>query len=183
MDATQLQPFCSTYEGRPRLQKPFSRGEFTYATNGHILVRVPRLPEVAEDFDAPAVEVTFAAIDNAVALAPFPPALPEIKTVECGDCDEEGQAVHDCPDCQCVCETCGGTHRYEPDTSISIAGAYFNLKYIRQIAALPHARFQVETPKDSPNYFEFDGGIGCVMPMTRGYGNHLGELSLVTGQD
>jgi hypothetical protein len=34
-----LQGFCSTDSGRQNLQKPFSRGEFTWATNGHVLIR------------------------------------------------------------------------------------------------------------------------------------------------
>ncbi len=47
-----LKPFCGDNDIRYYLNEPFSEGEFTYATNGHILIRVPRrddVPEVSVD--------------------------------------------------------------------------------------------------------------------------------------
>jgi len=48
MNADDLKKYCSKDETRPYLHEPFSRGEWTYATNGHIAVRVPKLADVPE---------------------------------------------------------------------------------------------------------------------------------------
>lgn len=37
-----LKPFCYKRGDRPHLQRPFSFGRHTFATNGHILIRVER---------------------------------------------------------------------------------------------------------------------------------------------
>lgn len=44
--AGDLTPFCSP--DRPELNRPFSDGPFSYATNGHVLLRVPRLAGVPD---------------------------------------------------------------------------------------------------------------------------------------
>jgi hypothetical protein len=51
------------------LSQPFSRGQYTYATNGHIIVRLPR---IAEDYEAswPKIEDVTAAISHD-ALSPL----------------------------------------------------------------------------------------------------------------
>ena len=54
--AADLQRFCADADDvRPQryhMHAPWSRGERTYATNGHILVHVPRLAEVPENAKA-----------------------------------------------------------------------------------------------------------------------------------
>ena len=37
-----LQPFCGEDHDRWYLMKPLSFGDYTYATNGHIVIRVTR---------------------------------------------------------------------------------------------------------------------------------------------
>ena len=48
-----LTKFCSKDKTRSQINKPWSRGEYTYATDGHILIRVLRLADVPEDPAAP----------------------------------------------------------------------------------------------------------------------------------
>lgn len=48
MNKDYLQKFCSTDSFRVNINKPFSQGEYTYATNGHIIVRVPRIEGIGE---------------------------------------------------------------------------------------------------------------------------------------
>ena len=48
MSDIDLQQFCSKDDTRPYICKPFSFGEFSYATNGHIIVRVARRADVEE---------------------------------------------------------------------------------------------------------------------------------------
>ena len=50
-DQINLDIFCDP--SSPGLTRPFSVGTWSYATNGHILVRVPRRDDVAENPDAP----------------------------------------------------------------------------------------------------------------------------------
>jgi len=54
-----LKLFCDPNDPvRPWLGQPFSAGAWTYATDGHIAVRVPRLEDVAENPAAPAEQAT-----------------------------------------------------------------------------------------------------------------------------
>jgi hypothetical protein len=48
MTKEELQKFCAKAEDRPRLAVPWSEGQWTYAANGALLIRVPRLPDVPE---------------------------------------------------------------------------------------------------------------------------------------
>ncbi len=48
MTSNDLKKFCSTDELRKDLTRPFSQGEKTYATDGHILIRVDRLKDIDE---------------------------------------------------------------------------------------------------------------------------------------
>ena len=50
MNIDDLKQFCTcTNDCRDFLRQPFSDAKYTYATNGHIMVRVPRILEAAED--------------------------------------------------------------------------------------------------------------------------------------
>lgn len=53
MAEIDLSHFCYTEDDRSYLKQPWSRGDFTYATNGHIMVRVPRRSDVPENDKAP----------------------------------------------------------------------------------------------------------------------------------
>lgn len=55
-----LKQFCGTNTWRPYLNEPFSRGEYTYATDSAIIVRVPRVAEIGEVPGAPNPEQIFA---------------------------------------------------------------------------------------------------------------------------
>jgi hypothetical protein len=178
-----LQRFCSEDDFRESLRKPFSHGEYSYATNGVYAVRVPRRedvpegdkPNLAEQLDrilAPLEGASFEAIDFTV------PDLDEpSSTEECEDCDGRG-LEHECPDCDCECTTCGGTGSVEKTESISVSalGGIFRLPYLRRILALPEVEVaslprDYETPK--PALFRFDGGVAALMLMRREYPRHV----------
>jgi hypothetical protein len=170
-----LKPFCSTDQHRPYIMQPFSRGEFTYATDGRLMVRVPRRAEVPEVDTAPQAERVF----------PKPPAtafrpaakveLPPPTSVECEICEGRGMQ-HDCPDCTCECEPCDGTGKISSDVevSLSIGGVPFGLRYVRPIMALPSLEIAVPVNGGkSPLEFRFDGGDGIIMPRTEPCATHL----------
>lgn len=57
-----LTPFCASPEAnRCQIEHPWSRGKWTYATDGNIVVRIPRDPEVPENKLAPSAMPLFTA--------------------------------------------------------------------------------------------------------------------------
>ena len=101
-----LEMFCDPE--RPELARPFSIDAWTYASNGHILVRVPRRDDVGEckgDFAAKVLALMSAAASRKPRYSPAPKfELPESfeREEDCFDCSGTGKA-HNCPACQCVC--------------------------------------------------------------------------------
>lgn len=175
-----LMQFCLKNDGiRPYLEKPFRIGNHTYATNGHVLVRVP-----AEDGDEPlssgGLKLMQASLEKILAYqldavyAPLCVLLPPTGTRECSNCGgygkweaERGKFIS--------CEDCDGAGKVEKQTSVSIAGVPFQAKYIAQIAALPEAEFPTN-PINDPCPFRFAGGSGAIMPMRRTGEVDLGDL-------
>lgn len=107
-----LDLFCDPFDETEMCNKPFSRGEYTYATNGHIIVRICKV----EGFDKdPELDLSF--MDFAPSHDGKWHALPEYKepsTVRCGDCKGSGFST-ECPDCEGEGEVCFevGCHEYE----------------------------------------------------------------------
>ena len=172
-----LAKFVSTDVGRARMARQWSRGEFTYATNGHIMVRIPRLAEVPECSDAPDVEgIVMPLLADQTETAPLPAyELPKVDKNECRTCEGRG-LEHDCPDCECKCDDCDGTGGgVRAQISIGMFGAIYKLDYIKLLwMTLPGLRFSVRPPKEGPAKFIFDGGgVGAIMPMSSPYQHHI----------
>lgn len=110
------------------------------------------------------------------------------KIPECRKCDGTGECDH-CGEtcCRCDgtgldadgngepkahCEDCDGTGQHEPPFLVSLnrGGVTVNLKYLKLIAALPGAKLKHRGDEKAVLRFEFDGGIGGVMP-SRDVGN------------
>lgn len=121
LTATDLLPFCSVDRGRSYLSTPFviGDGQFTYATNGHMAVRVPgRLTEVDQMKNVPSIVGMFEAVEDRV-YRPFEIVTAEdAKLGRCEtcrgarwvvDCDVcEASDTHTCSDEACGCEhECG----------------------------------------------------------------------------
>lgn len=103
-----LKPFCAKEdEARLSLQSPWSRGEYTYATNGHIMVRVARRDDVPENEKAPAGEKIFDAAKSAGWLPV--PACELPPDIQCELCHGTGEHecscghLHECVDCKGAC--------------------------------------------------------------------------------
>src|SRR3990167_7705159 len=65
-----LQQFCSKDKERPHLMTPFTIGDFSYATNGHIIVRVRRLDGIdppSKDLNA---DMPFRGLERALFTRP-----------------------------------------------------------------------------------------------------------------
>lgn len=169
MDAETSQPvdlnrFCSTHPTRYKLHAPFTIGVYTYASDGRICIRVPSggapatadAPNVAKlDFDEPAD------------LAPV--QLPEVMAdkSECPKCEGSGTA-HDCPDCGCACERCGGSGtitEFKPP-SVAIAGLVIDSAWLPLLENLPDMRAGIS--RGGYVYIKFAGGVVLIAPMASG---------------
>lgn len=168
-----LQQFCATDDDREYLKSAFSDDAYTYATNGHYAVRVPKIADVIGHDNAPREKASKLFADNplldAVAAPAFDfPEAPPVTTEDCAWCDADGK-THDCPCCECVCEECDGKGTVDTveKAQITIHGTPFNARYIRQIFALPGLKLPPQATNDinAPMPFSFDGGEGLLMPM------------------
>lgn len=172
-----LKQFCSTDKLRPYLHEPFSFGEYTYATNGYILIRVPRLTEYPEVEKAPAKAAEERFSSRAVyRMQPLPAyRFPEPEKVKCSGCDGRGHE-HDCPDCTCECEDCNGMGWIRERISAALGAAVFDAEYLSWIAALPGVIVPTEPSPTKPMPFTFDGGEGVLMPRRGPAEKHIEPL-------
>lgn len=163
-----LTKFCSVDETRVPLLKPWRDGEFTYASDGRVVLRVAAEPgDVAND-KAPSAERMAPYFDPFIVddLAwQKLPELPEAKFEECDKCD--GDKVHEC-DCghQHDCPACEGSGKVEIQDHIDIGQSRFNYYYLRLIGDLPNLEIAVRGELD-PMLLRFDGGVGVLMPMRK----------------
>lgn len=177
-----LKSFCGREESRPYMSLPFSVGEWTYATNGHICIRIPRVPEIGECTEE---KLPIAAVKLFDALpsdgfVPLPPIKIEHEEwEECPECDGRGHD-HDCPSCQCVCDDCDGTGvpKEGHGTSVGVNDVIFHGIYVAKLQKLPNVAItkpllEVSYTSVKGVFFRFDGGEGILMPMTRKSEKHI----------
>jgi hypothetical protein len=104
--------------------------------------------------------------------------LPEcFKCDGIGECDHCGETCRRCDGTgvdadgngwpTAHCEDCDGTGTNETAFAVSLnrGGVMVNLKYIKLIASLPGSKLMHRGDETAVLRFEFDGGIGGVMPM------------------
>jgi hypothetical protein len=184
-----LKAFCSTHEDRHVLHNPFSQEEFTYATDGKVIVRVSRLQSVAEVNGAPIaknlwknLEVDIAKIKGWMEI----PGLPEIQYNLCEACFGSGM-MRVCAKCGFCpddadsreCFECGGKDfdrtrcsndcengRHQVHAGIPIGNTKLNVIYLRKLNQLKGVMICPYMPSTAdPVFFRFEGGDGLLMPM------------------
>jgi hypothetical protein len=171
-----LKLFCGPNDPKhPFLEEPFSAGAWTYATDGHIAVRVSRLEDVAENSAVPAgvLEGTSRLFEQT--RKPRYKQAPEFELqepfewkeeLECHRCRGTGKFhIRECPDCNCKCFECDGTGIFTvPNVrTTSIGKALYRSKYISLMRSLP--QLELGRPhRSKPLPFRFDGGEGLLMP-------------------
>lgn len=101
MTLEELKRFAAVDDIRDYLNQPWSRGGYTWASNGHIMVRVPAIEGVAENKRAPDGQALMNKQRPPGEWIPVPEcAMPSDTKEECDTCFGTGE--HDCP--------CGTTH-------------------------------------------------------------------------
>jgi hypothetical protein len=171
--------FCADPKQRLNLSKPFTRGAYTFASNGTITVRVPAsadYPEADNYADAPkSTGPAFAVFERPAneILTPWPFSVGDFPTdevVSCKACDGSGfelcsKCNHPLPDEPC--EDCNGAGvtsalRWR---CVKIRTRWLPARYAHLIMLLPGAQFSATGGSRDQLYFEFEGGAGVVMPM------------------
>lgn len=159
-----LTPFCANeWEIRDWMRMPWTANGWTYATNGHLAVRVP---STEPDTEQPGTRIR----PNNIAglfrqhleeeqgeFLLFPPLLPVQPCMVCG-----GTGVVDDDDGPEACINCWGTK--VDFTYQALGDAGFNSLYLHQLAALPQARIRTHGPQKAAAVI-FDGGQALLMPM------------------
>lgn len=174
-----LQKYCSDDPYRPNLAKPFSVGEFTYATNGHIMVRVPRRDDIPEQNQKlkDTLDRTFSDLPKAT-FSEFRhkplPNIPAAELVDCSSCDGRGNE-HDCPDCSCTCDECNGSGKItkQPEISTTVRGVIYNLRYFAMVIDLPGLKVAKPPRGERPILLQFEGGHIAIMPRREKFATHV----------
>jgi hypothetical protein len=179
MNQIDLTPFCGTDETREYLMRPFNIGDFTFATDARIVLRVARRDGLADlpkekSETAERLGKYFAAVPTEYQPLPAIPPGNECTTcggkgmtdsIVCGDCGSlislNGQKI--------VCLDCINGRVFH-EVRVPFGGHDINSHYLRLIHTLPNCRIAVvPNPVEAESSFfgfTFDGGQGRLMPMT-----------------
>lgn len=164
MNATDLQRFCAdANDARYFIRKPWSRGEFTYATNGHIILCVQRLPDVAEEPKAPDAAGLFAKVVPASDWTQVPEAtMPP--DVECDECKGSGvyTETYGYETYSEDCEWCGHTGKVKASIGVPVGNAFFDQGYLSMIQG-----WEISPNGLKPAWIRNGDTVGLLMPRTR----------------
>ncbi len=145
------------------IKNPWSIDSHSMATNGYILIRIPRLEEIPESAKAP----------DCTNLWPKDqpqewfeiPDLPTDEYKPCEECRGKGKVRHGKGEPLKLCEDCQGTGKEKIlNQKISIGCAIFGGWLLRLLKILP--KVQIGPMQEyQPAWIRFDGGDGLIMPM------------------
>ena len=137
-----------------RLSRPWSRGDFTFASNGHVMIRMPPQAGVKSNAAAPDPSAILDSLDFSGCDRSMP-RLPPLRFVWVPD---EPTDVTD--------ETTDNSGALELwRETATIRGAIFDLRYLHLLTYLPDLRLGRGRDPLKPLPFTFSGGgLGGLMP-------------------
>lgn len=185
--------FCGSDNFPKGIQTPFSIGDYTFATDGQIIIKVDKLPEVEQRDDAPDANRLEWRQDEITEWHELP-MIDFDELDDCANCWGIG-FVKTCPECdgdsvvyfentyncyETECQTCcgNGILRGNKDdkicgscngtkkqsTSVKVGSASIGSVYLSMIYSLPDAVIEHSDKTESMVNFKFNGGCGIVMP-------------------
>ena len=190
-----LKQFCADEDDFCGLDLPFNDGQYTYATNGHIGIRMDRDETNDQNVNVKAklikaIQQIFGDETKFSNCAPIPPyTVPEERRCQfcngigvypvCPGCtgkghvtieDEDGDYDEECDFCEgkrtdINCHACGGTGA-EHFLRVPLTDQIgIAWHYLKLIEALPDAQINLTGDPKGVVPFRLEGGIGVVMPM------------------
>lgn len=178
MTSIDLEPFCGDVRHNDYLclRRPIHTGQWTIASNGHIAIRVPRLPSTPETLGVPDKIAAIFDRHSSEDLGELPLFTPPTGTCKCKDCDGIGKEFDESgrfPVSDCTyCDGSGAAPQLNY-TSVELDGVILAARYLEKIRGLPFPKFAYGSwpapyaPGRAQGcvYFSFEGGIGALMPM------------------
>lgn len=166
--ALDLKIFC--YKGeyfKENLGVPWSEGKYSYASDGVILIRVVRFPDIPENEQARSVNRVTDFLNKGVdTWVQVPNITPEKKF--CSFCGGKGFIYFSdivFGKTKENCEDCDGTGYIDKEIVVEIEEVFFNNKYLRMLLTLPGVKMALLDKIRAPAKIKFDGGDGLLMPM------------------
>ncbi len=163
----QIKEFCGNVH--PSIREPWSRGEYSYSTNGHLIIRIPRHPNIEENPYAPDAEKLFMETGAPSEYVDIP-LLPEPVISTCVVCGGAGKVITK-HGTFIKCENCDNGNILDVQ-KLQIQGGSFNVEYLRKLSKLPNCKISIGEAgnsqivgREKPAWFEFSGGDGLLMPM------------------
>jgi len=166
-----LQAFCADPDGVRAIAAPWSRDGFTWATDGHMLIRVPLQPEVGDNERCPQVMGNWlgAILDKEPATWFDIPEFPAPTDDECAECEGRGMVTprtrwneYD----EEECKSCGGDGRILETKAVEIGEVCFTDRLLEKLRRLPNVKIGPFGPNEVAR-IAFDGGDGLLMPRRR----------------
>lgn len=166
-----LKPFCCKDPVRETLATPWNSNGWTYASNGHIAIRVSQRDCIVRT-DGPNVDRVWAALLPCENYEPLPDIKIPADIAEPGECETcGGSTVAEC--CECgqdrECPDCDEGISREPEMyRVEVApGLFFKARYYVLMRSLPNLVCDLRPAEEKPRcrHFKFDGGEGIIMPM------------------
>jgi hypothetical protein len=170
MTKEDLQKFCSVEAAHldRYIGVPFSRGQYTYATDGHLLIRVSRLADVPERKESPDAEKIWPKKNYDYFAIPD---LPEPTFRPCSICKGTGEFMYVDEDDDGnksseigTCYECDGDKTFPAIIPVKIGCSHFSNHFLAAIKDLPGIQI-APTGELDPALLKFDGGEGLLMPM------------------
>lgn len=172
-ERVDLMQFCSEERDLAYLSRPWTRGGYTFATNGHILVRVAARGDVPDSKKAPGTDRIFALQPTGPFVDAPKQKFPVFVSRPCKLCLGSGYEPDPEPGLEAEeCEGCWGSGKVQERRSAKLGGMTFNICYLRQVWSLPGLLLGPDVPNDHPWFFRFDGGEGALMQMRGGHADH-----------
>jgi hypothetical protein len=179
-----MQEFCSIDRRRPKLSRPWTRNEFTYASDGLVCIRVPALADVEDNPEAYATEHLFQNLN----MEGEQFGLPEpgegwgwcrpcrrCDNGFCSSCKDKGMVDFEyrfadhvytkfltCPVCDDGDCKCRGSGVDRDERLVSVYGVWVKAYLVCKIRLLPCCRL-ISNGDFKPATVIFNGGVGVVM--------------------